>query len=78
MKTSKIIRSKETINHYQRQSSIKIKPPNSLEVGKEITLGSSSRGLGYRIEILLGGPFPFTCKRKSKGGLLQPQQTLGE
>jgi hypothetical protein len=59
MKTSEIIRSKEEINHYQIQSSIKIKPPNSLEVDKEITLGSSGRGLGNMIEILVGGGLSF-------------------
>jgi len=37
MKISKIIKSKEEINHYQRPSSIKTKLPNSLKVGKEIT-----------------------------------------
>jgi hypothetical protein len=44
---------------------------NSLKVGKEIELGSSSKGSGNRFEILVEGGFPFTYKRKNKGGLIQ-------
>jgi predicted aspartyl protease len=36
-------------------------------------LGSSGRGLGNRVEILVGGAFPFAFKSKIKGGLVQPQ-----
>jgi len=32
-------------------------------------LGSSSRGLGIRNEILVWEPFPFACKRKRKKGV---------
>jgi hypothetical protein len=44
-------------------------------VDKEIALGSRNRVLGIRFGILVGEPFPFTYKRKSKGGLLWPQQS---
>jgi hypothetical protein len=33
--------------------------PNSLKVDKELTLGSSSRGLGIRVQILVGGGLSF-------------------
>jgi hypothetical protein len=46
------------------------KTSNSLNVGKEITLGSISRGLGNGFKILVGGAFPSACKRKSKGGVV--------
>jgi hypothetical protein len=43
--------------------------PNSLKVDKELTLGSSSRGLGIRVQILVGGSaFPFAFTSESKGG----------
>jgi hypothetical protein len=72
MKTFEIIRSKEIINLHQNNH--QSRPNfNSLMVDKELALGSSNRGLGIRFEILVGGGFPFTSKRKSKGGLL-PQQ----
>jgi hypothetical protein len=76
MKTFEIIRSKGIINTHKKTIIHQDKTPNSLKVGKDITLGSSGRGLGNRIEILVGDPFPFACKRKSKGGLLWPQQMV--
>jgi hypothetical protein len=54
MKTFETIRSKEIINLHQRNHQSRPNL-NFLKVGKEITLGSSSRGLGNRIEILVGG-----------------------
>jgi hypothetical protein len=33
-------------------------------------MGSRSRGLGNRIKILVGDPFPFSSKRKSKKGVV--------
>jgi hypothetical protein len=59
--------SKEIINIHKKNHQSRPKP-NSLKVGKEITLGSSSEGLRNRFEILVGGIFPFVCKRKSKWG----------
>jgi len=44
-------------------------------VEKELELGSTNKELGIRFEILVGGAFPFDSKR-SKGGLLRPQQLV--
>jgi hypothetical protein len=66
MKTFEIVISIEIMNLHQNNHQSRPKP-NSLKVGKEIELGSSSRGLNNRIENLAGGPFPFSCKSKIKG-----------
>jgi hypothetical protein len=50
--------------------------PNCLKVGKEIVLGSRSRGLGNRIGILVGGPFPLACKSERKRGFLWSQHSI--
>jgi hypothetical protein len=76
MKTFEIIRLGRNSQHPSKTIIHQDKTPNSFKVGKGIALGSSGRGLGNRVEILVGGPFPFACKRKSKGGLLWPQQMV--
>jgi hypothetical protein len=70
MKTFKAIRSKEIINLHQinHQSRPNL---NFLKVGKEITSGSSSRGLGNMLKILVGGAgrdFLSLVKEKVNGG----------
>jgi hypothetical protein len=76
MKTFEIIRSKGKNQNTSKEVINQYKTPNSLKVGREITLVSNNRGLGNRIKILVATPFPFIFTRKNKGGLLQPQQMV--
>jgi hypothetical protein len=64
------------IQHPSKKFINQDKMPNSLNVDKEIALGSRSRGIGNMIKILVGVDFSLACKRKSKGGLWQPQQMV--
>jgi len=68
MKTFEIIRSKGKNQHPSKEVINQDKTPNSLKVGKEIVLVSSSRLLGNRIKLLVGGPFLYLSQEKVKGG----------